>query len=1246
MADIELIRAAAQPLRALFDDLLSTGASEDGIIAAASTVINFAEAAQGLPSVPSVLSDILSEFSRSPSADKVFRSAVYFREHIELHGENAFPAATWDRIRSWIPAFKLISPPPRSLPSASFPAGQPAGGSTGVIPPSAQQPLFTAKTSLQFSLPQYSGAHGKATEFMESLEENLTAARLPKNLWYSYLLNNLRGEAKSVLMFNRSLYAEDFDLHMAALTNEFDGMMIKGLMADYETKLRQMTNESTTTFKIRFNDMYQKLAKMGKKPSPSSADYEATVKHDFYYRLTPAYRDTIRKKIIDEKGTMENTHDPLSLVSYRELLFECHRLDLEKPTQKGTTMPNVPGHGTPGQGGRKNNSRGPRPLKCFYCGSTTHRYERKTSKSGRPYFRCPEKAAGREPCQDYKDYFLTKKEYAWQPRQSRTPGAAPSSCPMTGRGGAANDTAAGGPPTATVLSDGTVLDQEVAITLDLRFQTAKGTFTTNQAHESLVDTAGCENLLIEQWAKNVLRLPIKHDHSPRANVPTMGLSASTAYFRQYMEVPVIFANTTTSRLRFYLTAGLSRPVLLGLPWLKEHQALVNLDLGRVTLHGLPGPAGGPTVLHLLWFGHSPTSCVNTLCATIVLTSSALAPTQLLRSMPPVCAIPSYNVPRVPPILREPILDNSTILPHDISFVAPPDETYFSMDLPTGVVVGDVDGQDPDFGAYVFTVLPDGTLQHCDKDNELALHMATPASVDQDSAATDGGGDVSDISVSSFNTSLQTLLAEYDDVFDMTAPNISNFPPVHLGLKPEYKGRVFRRPQRRLPPLVQKSCDLDGQKILDAGYGFINNRTPHNINRVCVQRKDKDGNYLGVERDRWCIDLSWVNHCLEDFDYPIPNLQDVLEGMTASTYFSELDVKEAFNSVRVSKELSDILSFTTSQGKISYSVMPFGVKWGSSIYQWNMEEGFKDFLNTILFLYIDNLIVHTDTLRAHLDGLRQILQGCRELNLKLRKDKCDFAKTTIRTMGFVVQRGSLQPDPSKIAMVKSAPIPTNASAVRRFLGLLQFYRSTMAQLSTVAQPLYRLTSDNVPFVWTPKHQRAFEVLKNLISEDTLRRSLEGGEDIVVYTDASKFAICIVITQRNHLIHAASKVLKSNEKNWHIIEKEALTISWGLQKLDYYLIGRSFTLYTDHKPLLSIFDYPSNISNQKLLQCVLSVSEFTFCMKYLEGKRNVIADFGSRDLDPALYHDDNDDACNIKNLHGVPPETLGYSSSAVE
>jgi hypothetical protein len=280
-----------------------------------------------------------------------------------------------------------------------------------------------------------------------------------------------------------------------------------------------------------------------------------------------------------------------------------------------------------------------------------------------------------------------------------------------------------------------------------------------------------------------------------------------------------------------------------------------------------------------------------------------------------------------------------------------------------------------YGPAVMTVaqLPLASLTDADTDH----HFATPIAPHQVPGILPPSPHASDISREEFDRGLQHLQNEYQDIFDMTSPNISNFPAVQLGLKEEFKGRVFRRPERRKPPLVQQSCDIiDGQKILDAGYGFINNSSPHNINRVRVSRKDKDGQPLSIDRDRWCIDLSWVNHCLEDFDHPTPDLQDIIEKMTEFHYFSELDLKEAFNSLRITRDLSDILTFTTSQGKISYQVLPFGVKWGSSIFQWNMEEGFKDFLDTVLFLYVNNLIVHTNLLSTHLDTLRRIFQRCR------------------------------------------------------------------------------------------------------------------------------------------------------------------------------------------------------------------------------------------------------------------------------
>mmetsp|Transcript_14287 Transcript_14287/g.27015 ORF Transcript_14287/g.27015 Transcript_14287/m.27015 type:complete len:458 (-) Transcript_14287:1488-2861(-) len=323
-------------------------------------------------------------------------------------------------------------------------------------------------------------------------------------------------------------------------------------------------------------------------------------------------------------------------------------------------------------------------------------------------------------------------------------------------------------------------------------------------------------------------------------------------------------------------------------------------------------------------------------------------------------------------------------------------------------------------------------------------------------------------------------------------------------------------------------------------------------------------------------------------------------------------------------------------------MPFGVKWGSSRFQYGMECGFQEYLDKFLLLYIDNMNVHTDDFRSHLEALKLTFARCRELNLKLRREKCYFGQTSLRTMGFIVEHNKLRPDPKKVEMITSAPIPTDHTALRSFLGLVQFYRSMLCHLSHAAYPLYRLTSSKVDFVWTEEHTKAFEACKDMIAKDILKHTLMGDEDIEVFVDASKYAVCCVVSQKGRLINTASKVLLSNEQNWHIIEKEAHAISWGLNKNKYYLLGRKFMVMTDHSPLVHIFRKVREIENYKLINAVLSVAEFEFTLVYLPGKKNVLADFGTRLLPPTTPTEDDTEYA-LENLNGIPSTIMAHFSS---
>jgi hypothetical protein len=217
----------------------------------------------------------------------------------------------------------------------------------------------------------------------------------------------------------------------------------------------------------------------------------------------------------------------------------------------------------------------------------------------------------------------------------------------------------------------------------------------------------------------------------------------------------------------------------------------------------------------------------------------------------------------------------------------------------------------------------------------------------------------------------------------------------------------------------------------------------------------------------------------------------------------------------------------------------------------------------------------------------------------------------------VEYGLIKSDPQKMDMLKKIPEPTNQHQLKAYLGLLQFYRDMLPHLAHSAHQLYAATSENHAFQWTDVLSKAFHLSKSMLEKEVLNTNLQGTEDINVYVDASKYAVCAVIIQKEKLVACTSKVLNPSQRRWATVERELYAVAWGLKKLRFYLHGVDFEIYTDHKPLIGLFRKETDAPNNRIATMLLSTSEYTFQMKYLPGTRNVIADFGTRHLDESEW-----------------------------
>ncbi|KAJ4430359.1 hypothetical protein ANN_22575 [Periplaneta americana] len=167
-------------------------------------------------------------------------------------------------------------------------------------------------------------------------------------------------------------------------------------------------------------------------------------------------------------------------------------------------------------------------------------------------------------------------------------------------------------------------------------------------------------------------------------------------------------------------------------------------------------------------------------------------------------------------------------------------------------------------------------------------------------------------------------------------------------------------------------------------------------------------------------------------------------------------------------------------------------------------------------------------------------------------------------------------------------------------------------SELAKPLTELLKKDVAFKWTDVHENAVQELKEKIMTPPILRYPDFTKPFILTCDASNNAIGCVLSQgtvgQDLPVAFGSRTLNQAERNYSTIEKELLAIVWGCKHFRPYLLGRSFTILTDHRPLTWIFSVKDPSSRP--LRWRLLLEEYQYTVQYKAGKQNTNADALSR------------------------------------
>ncbi|KAL0534796.1 hypothetical protein IC582_029090 [Cucumis melo] len=452
----------------------------------------------------------------------------------------------------------------------------------------------------------------------------------------------------------------------------------------------------------------------------------------------------------------------------------------------------------------------------------------------------------------------------------------------------------------------------------------------------------------------------------------------------------------------------------------------------------------------------------------------------------------------------------------------------------------------------------------------------------------------DVSLSS-----EPVVRDYPDVFPEELPELPPHREVEFAIELESGTVPVSRAPYRMAPTEQKELKVQLQELLDKGF-IRPSVSPWGAPVLFV--KKKDGSM------RLCIDYRELNKVTVKNRYPLPRIDDLFDQLQGATVFSKIDLRSGYHQLRIKDGDVPKTTFRSRYGHYEFIVMSFGLTNAPAVFMDLMNRVFREFLDTFVIVFIDDILIYSKTEAEHEEHLRIVVQTLRDNKLYAKFSKCEFWLKQVSFLGHVVSKAGVSVDPAKIEAVTGWTRPSTVSEVRSFLGLAGYYRRFVENFSRIATPLTQLTRKGAPFVWSKACDDSFQNLKQKLVTTPVLTVPDGSGSFVICSDASKKGLGCVLMQQGKVVAYASRQLKSHEQNYPTHDLELAAVVFALKIWRHYLYGEKIQIFTEHKSLKYFFTQKElNMRQRRWLELV---KDYDCEILYHPGKANVVADALSR------------------------------------
>jgi len=165
-----------------------------------------------------------------------------------------------------------------------------------------------------------------------------------------------------------------------------------------------------------------------------------------------------------------------------------------------------------------------------------------------------------------------------------------------------------------------------------------------------------------------------------------------------------------------------------------------------------------------------------------------------------------------------------------------------------------------------------------------------------------------------------------------------------------------------------------------------------------------------------VDYRGLNKITKKNRYPLPLISSLLDRLRTGKIFTKLDLRGAYNLLRIRSGDEWKTAFRTRHGHFEYTVMPFGLTNAPAVFQYLMNDIFRDYMDEFVMVYLDDILIFSKDQEIHDKHVQLVLATLREHGLYAKLEKCEFDKSLVAFLGYVISLDDIFMDKSKVETI--------------------------------------------------------------------------------------------------------------------------------------------------------------------------------------------------------------------------------------